>query len=272
MSFLTDLLGQIRGLIIGRMRRRPADRTRLLPLTLAEGPVYAVGDLHGCRSLLQGLEALIEADAAQFAGRPRIVLLGDMVDRGPDTAGLIDDLLRPLSWATRLAVRGNHEEMMLAFLENPARNGDWLDQGGYETLRSFGLVLDPNAPLALPRRRLQQMLAAHLPEQHLAWLRDLPAGFVLGHGGQDWVLAHAGCDPDRSLDDQPPSALVWGDRRPGPQAAVRLVHGHLIQTSVQISGTCIGIDTGAYKTGILTALRLAEGAVPYVLSYSNPPR
>ena len=261
MSLLADLLGRI---------RRKTDGAPLLPLDVAEGPVYAVGDVHGCRALLRGLEALIKADAAQFAGRPRIVLLGDMVDRGPDTAGLIDDLLRPLPWATRLAVRGNHEEMMLAFLEDPARNATWLDQGGYETLRSYGLALDPSAPLALPRRRLQQMLAAHLPEEHLAWLRDLAAGLVLSLQGQDWVLAHAGFDPDRSFADQPLSALVWGGRRPGPEASVHLVHGHVLQTKVRITGTCIGIDTGAFKTGTLTALRLAEGALPYLLSYANP--
>ncbi len=153
--------------LLSRFRRRGEAGVPLLPLDPTEGPVYAVGDVHGCRQLLRGLEALIRTDAAQLPGRPRIVLLGDMVDRGPDTAGLLDDLMRPLTWATRLAICGNHEEMMLAFLDNPARNASWLDQGGYETLRSYGLALDPTTPLALPRRHLQQKLAAHLPEQSI---------------------------------------------------------------------------------------------------------
>ena len=264
MSLLGDLLG--------RMRGRATPGVELIPLDATAGPVYAVGDLHGCRGLLRGLEVLIRADALQFDGRPRIVFLGDMVDRGPDTAGLIDDLLAPLAWATRLALRGNHEEMMLAFLEDPARNVAWLNQGGYETLRSYGLALDPSAPLALPRRRLQQMLVAHLPDQHLAWLRNLPAGFVLTLGGQDWVLAHAGFDPNRSFANQPTSALIWGGRRPRPETAIHLVHGHVAQAKAHFAGNCIGIDTGAYKSGTLTALRLVAGAAPCVLSYANPPR
>lgn len=263
MSLLRDLLGRFRG--------RRAAGMPLLPLDPTQGPVYAVGDVHGCRQLLRGLEALIQLDAAQFSGRPRIVLLGDMVDRGPDTAGLLDDLMRPLTWATRLAIRGNHEEMMLAFLDNPARNASWLDQGGYETLRSYGLALDPTTPLALPRRRLQQTLAAHLPEQHLAWLRALPAGYVLVGGAQTWVLAHAGFDPGRSLSDQPPGALVWGGPSPKLEGTICLVHGHVLQTKVGIAGNCIGIDTGAYKTGILTALRLFNGSAPLVLTYATPP-
>ncbi len=262
MTLLTDLVGRIRG-------RDPCS-AKLTRLDLAEGPVYAVGDVHGCRMLLRGLDAMIESDSAQFGKRAHIVLLGDMVDRGPDTAGLMDDLLRPLTWATRLAVRGNHEEMMLSFLKDPARNAVWLEQGGYETLRSYGLALHTNDLLALPRRRLGQMLSAHLPEYHLAWLRALPAGFVVSLNGQDWVLAHAGFDPDRSVDDQPETALVWGARVPGPGAAIGLVHGHVIQTVVQSVGTCIGIDTGAYKTGVLTALRFAEGEAVCVLSYATP--
>lgn len=261
MSLVGDLLARFRG--TGRTGGLP-----LLPLDPAEGPVYAVGDLHGCRRLLRGLEDMIREDAAQFAGRPRIILLGDMIDRGPETAGLIDDLLHPLPWASRMAIRGNHEEMMLAFLDNPAKNSAWLDQGGYETLRSYGLALDPTTPLALPRRRLQQMLAAHLPDTHLAWLRALPAGYALALNGQTWVLAHAGCDPHRSLSDQPAGGLFWGGVFPGPEDKICLVHGHVVQSEVNIAGPCIGIDTGAYKTGKLTALRLAEGIPPFVITHT----
>ena len=263
MRLMTELLARLRG--------RATAGVPLLQLNSSDGPVYAVGDLHGCRALLRGLEALIQTDAAQFAGRPRIVLLGDMADRGPDTAGLIDDILCPLPWAERLAIRGNHEEMMLAFLEDPARNASWLNQGGYETLRSYGLALDPSTPLAMPRRRLQQMLAAYLPEQHLAWLRELPAGFVLRSGDRDWVLAHAGFDPDRSFADQPAATLVWGGSRPAPEGRIRLVHGHLLKTKVDLSSIGIGIDTGAYKTGTLTALRLVDGTDPSLLSYVTSP-
>ncbi len=90
-------------------------------------------------------------------------------------------------------------------------------------------------------------------------------------GGQIWVLAHAGFDPDRSLSDQPPRTLIWGGSYPNPEGPVCLVHGHVLQTKVRIAGNCIGIDTGAYKTGKLTALRLADGIGPSVLTYATPP-
>lgn len=258
-----------RSAVLDWFGRRASPGVALLPLDLAEGPVYAIGDVHGCRTALAGLEALIHSDAARFEGRPQIVLLGDMVDRGPDTAGLLDDLLRPLTWATRHALRGNHEEMMLAFLEDPSRNGGWLDQGGYETLRSYGLALDPSAPLDLPLRRLRQKLAAHLPSEHLDWLRALPCGHLLADGGQSWVLAHAGFDPKHGFSDQPARTLVWGGNSPDPGGTVRLVHGHVMQTEVQLLGTSIGIDTGAWKTGRLTALRLIRGGPPALLTHTT---
>ena len=97
MTWLTTLLGRFGG------SAEPG--VALVPLDLAAGPIYAIGDVHGCRQILANLEALIREDAAKFTGLPQIVLLGDMVDRGPDTAGLLDVLVRPLTWATRLAVR-----------------------------------------------------------------------------------------------------------------------------------------------------------------------
>ena len=262
-------------LLSSLLRRRAAPAPVPIHLSLTDGPVYAVGDTHGCRDLLRGLEALIRADAAAFAGRPRVVLLGDMVDRGPDTAGLIDDLLRPLPWGSRMAMRGNHEAMMLAFLSDPAGHADWLDQGGYATLMSYGLALNPAAPLTMARKRLDQTLTAHLPDAHLAWLRALPWFCVVagagadGAGVQHWVLAHAGYDPDLGPARQRPDTLIWGGARPRPGDATGLVHGHVIQSAPDATTNCIGIDTGAYKTGHLTALRLVQHHAPSLLSYSD---
>ena len=243
----------------------------LLPLTLADGPIYAVGDLHGCRSLYHGLQLRIQADAAQLSGRPRILLLGDMVDRGPDTAGLINDLTLPLSWGERLALRGNHEQMMLDFLDDPFKNPAWLEYGGYETLRSYGLALDPAAPLSMPRKRLLQMLVAHIAGDHLVWLRALPGGYVLSGGDQPWVFAHAGFDPRKDLASQPADVLMWGGALPQPRDHIRLVHGHVIQQNLSTAGPCIGLDLGSYKTGKLAALRLAVGLQPKLLIHTAVP-
>ena len=115
-------------------------------LDLSEGPVYAVGDAHGCLSLYRQLEAQILRDAAALPGTPTVVLLGDIVDKGPDTAALLDFLLRPAPPPLRrLCLRGNHESMMLAYLEKPAKNAQWLGFGGVETLLSYGLALDADA-------------------------------------------------------------------------------------------------------------------------------
>lgn len=250
------------------------DRTQtlpLLPLTLTDGPIYAVGDLHGCRSLYHGLQAHIQADAARLSGRPRIILLGDMVDRGPDTAGLLNDLTLPLSWGERLALRGNHEQMMLDFMDDPFKNPAWLDCGGYETLRSYGLALDPADPLAMPRKRLQQILAAHISGDHLAWLRALPGGYVLSGGDQVWVFAHAGFDPSKGFANQPADVLTWGGAQPQQRDNIRLVHGHVIQQNLTIAGPCIGLDFGSYKTGKLAALRLADGLPPKLLTHTAVP-
>lgn len=239
----------------------------LVPLDPAAGPVYAVGDVHGCRTLLQGLLSLIRADASAFPGTPHVVLLGDIVDRGPETAVLLDDLMRPLPWGRLTAIRGNHEEMMLAFVADPHRNASWLSQGGFETLRAYGLPLDPRDLPGLPRRRVAQILAAHLPEEHLRWLAALPWGHRLDLDGQVWVLAHAGYDPARSPADQRAEDLVWGARMPQRGENIRLVHGHLIRKTIDLDAPAVGIDTGAYMTGCLTALRLARDAAPAILSF-----
>lgn len=244
-----------------------APAVALTPLDPADGPVYAVGDVHGCRRLLHGLLALIRTDAAAFPGRPHVVLLGDVVDRGPETAGLLDDLLRPLPWGRLTAIRGNHEEMLLAFLADPHRHADWLAQGGFETLRAYGLPLDPRDLPGLARRRVAQMLAAHLPDDHLRWLAALPWGHTLSLDGQDWVLAHAGYDPARGAAAQRPQDLVWGGRMPRQGEGTRLVHGHVIRETADPAAIAVGIDTGAHATGRLTALRLARGAAPAILTF-----
>lgn len=257
---------------LSRLRGGPAlgPGVALTPLDPSAGPVYAVGDVHGCRGLLRALLDRIRADAAAFPGRPHVVLLGDVVDRGPETAVLIDDLLRPLPWGRLSAIRGNHEEMMLAFVADPHRHADWLAQGGFETLRAYGLPLDPRDLAGLPGRRVAQMLAAHLPEDHLRWLAALPWGHSLRIDGQDWVLAHAGYDPARGPEAQRPRDLVWGGARPGPGDGIRLVHGHVIRRTVDPGAIAVGIDTGAHATGRLTALRLAADAAPAIVSVPAP--
>lgn len=228
-----------------------------------DGPVYAVGDVHGCLALYLRIEARILADAARFDGPATIVLLGDMVDRGPQTAELIDHLLRPMpAPARRLCLRGNHEAMMLDFLAAPRAGAAWLGLGGQETLASYGMRQGAEALTRLGERQLRQALGAHLPASHVGFLRQLLPGVQVGR----WLLAHAGADSHAPLTAQPVQALLWGAAGLSAPGGLTLIHGHHVTAEPEIGVQRIGIDTGAYATGRLTALRLRHGHPPALLT------
>ena len=245
--------------------RRPLRRNTVEIPTLHpfQGPAYAVGDVHGCLSLYTELEAAILRDSQSFDHPPTIILLGDMVDRGMQSAQLIDHLMAPLPVAARrICLMGNHEAMMLRYLANPQAHADWLHVGGYETLASYGLGLDISTLMAMSARKLQQPLSAHLPEDHLQFLRDLLPAIRVG----PYLLAHAGADATAPLAAQPLQALIWGSAGRVPPEGLTLVHGHFITDQPDCGPNSIGIDTGAYATGRLTALRLASGHRPAVFT------
>ncbi|WFE76939.1 metallophosphoesterase [Roseinatronobacter sp. S2] len=244
----------------------PADSAEIPVLDLEDGPVYAVGDTHGSLSLYKELENSILRDAAKFSGVATIVLLGDMIDRGPQTAALIDHLLRPApAPLRRVCLRGNHEAMMLAYLNTPTANANWLDFGGAETLASYGISMDPDALRRSPERKLRQLLAAHIPDSHLSFLRRTLPGLHVG----TYLLAHAGADARAPLTAQPWQALLWGSEGLIAPNDLTLVHGHVITPDPEIGARSIGIDTGAYATGRLTSLRLIAGQSPAVLTLKD---
>ncbi|MGO4909492.1 metallophosphoesterase, partial [Pseudorhodobacter sp. W20_MBD10_FR17] len=248
------------------MRAAPAikDTSRILPLDPHKGPIYAVGDVHGCKSLLLDLLAQIEQDAAGFPDAPAIVLLGDVIDRGPDSAGVLDYLTGVQHTQPVQSILGNHERMMLSFFAAPKQNLGWLDLGGFETLRSYGLALTAQDAAEMTQRRLMQTLSAHVPEAHLDWLAALPHGYRVRLNNEDFLLVHAGYDPaltdsaqheDVLLWGRPPSAAGSAQRRDAQPSPLRSVQGHKIVSTPDISAQCIQIDTGAWQSGKLSALR-----------------
>lgn len=253
---------------------RPPKGVALGALDIDEGPIYAIGDIHGCLDLLKGLEAQIKIDAAQSGGRPKLILLGDMIDRGQQTADLLDYLQKPLPWADRLCLMGNHESMMLAFLDDPHANRSWLAYGGFETLRSYGLALDEAALRATPKRRVQHMIQAYVPEEHINWMKSLEAGYHCKIVNETWVFAHAGIDPHQDLQKQPLDELIWGHnfKEYIKISKNRLVFGHVIRETINAESNWIGIDSGAYKTGRLTALKLSAYGEIKILTYCLPSR
>ena len=255
----------VRGIIgnTGSTRQGKGDTAEILVLDPFDGPVYAVGDVHGCLSLYREVEAQIMHDAKAFDGLSAIVLLGDIVDRGPQSAALIDHLLAPPPGAARrLCLMGNHEAMMLNYLAAPAANADWLHLGGYETLASYGVSSDIGALERMGERKLLQMLAAHLPEHHVRFLRGLLPGLQVG----PYLLAHAGADAAAPLTAQPRQALFWGEAGRVAPGGLTLVHGHYVTAKPERHTRSIGIDTGAYATGRLTALRLVDDLPPAVMT------
>jgi serine/threonine protein phosphatase 1 len=222
----------------------------LAPGSLPPGMrVYAVGDVHGCDDKLAAMHRLIAADArARPVPRVTLVHLGDYVDRGPDSAAVLDRLLghSPLPGAEVVNLLGNHEAMMLdACAADAAEEAMpfWLDNGGAQTLRSYGAAAeDPDAWDAVP-------------EDHLEMLRQLP----LQHRAGDYLFVHAGVRPGIPLERQDPFDLIWirepflsfeGDL---PQV---VVHGHTPASQPAIRAHRIGIDTGACFGGSLTCLVL----------------
>ena len=247
--------------LLQHFSRPPSPKTaQITILHPFNGPVYAVGDVHGCLSLYSALETAILHDSQTLDRPPTIILLGDMIDRGAQSAQVIDHLMAPLPIpGRRLCLMGNHEAMMLRYLANPRDHGHWLDVGGAETLASYGLGIDVKT---IGLRKLQHALSAHLPEHHLQFLRDLPPAIQVGA----YLLAHAGADATAPLAAQPLRALVWGSAGRTPPQGLTLVHGHVVTDCVDCTRHSIGIDTGAYATGRLTALRLMDGFPPAVFT------
>lgn len=219
---------------------------------------YVIGDIHGRRDLFEALAAAIDADdAAAGPAETTVVLLGDLVDRGPDSAGVVA-LAR--EWGQRRRLRhlaGNHEEMFLESFEDAEMLRHFLRHGGRETVLSYGLDRDRYNAMSL--EELQAEMARIIPEEDRAFLAAGEEWIETG----DYLLVHAGINPAVPLADQRRSDLLWIRSRfldhSGPFSHV-VVHGHTIFDDVEDAGTRIGIDTGAYRSGRLTALVLEGSA------------
>lgn len=220
--------------------------------------VYAIGDIHGRRDLLEKMIGQIADDAkrhADLSSPPVVVFLGDYIDRGPDSKGVIELLANelPAEWACRF-LKGNHEEAAVQFIAEPRFGETWRDFGGIETLRSYGVV---------PRReggKIDWASAARdfeqaLPNAHRRFLESLSKMEVVG----DYVFVHAGLRPGLPLDLQSEQDLLWIrnefliDVRASDKT---VVHGHTPGEKIQFGPGRIGVDTGAYLTGHLSALCL----------------
>lgn len=221
--------------------------------------LYAIGDIHGRDELLVDLLAKIDVDSSSRAASTRIlVFLGDLIDRGPSSAEVVERLRSYRAPRTRLVfLAGNHEEILLRILDGEeALVADWLRFGGAECLQSYGVN-----PARLRRMAPEQAVAtvrSAIPPTHVEFLRGLDDSFRAG----DYLFVHAGIRPGVPLTEQAVSDLRW-IREPfltdRADHGFVVVHGHTIRKQIEDTGNRIGIDTGAYRFGVLTALGLQGG-------------
>ncbi len=255
--------------------RRP-EPEMAAPARVPDGlTIYAIGDIHGEADLLDAMLAAIGDDftSRDDGSAPVLIYVGDYIDRGPDSSGVIDRLLRgPLPGFRQHCLLGNHEAALLDFLAEPAGAAAWLDFGGLATLHSYGIAPPRGNPTPERLETLRDALAERLPPAHLAFLKSLEL-FVV-HG--DYAFVHAGIRPGRPLADQQPDDLLW-IRSPFLEATWRhektIVHGHTIAADIEILPNRIGIDTGAYYSGCLSAVVLSGDMVtPLQVDRSRWPR
>lgn len=217
---------------------------------------YVIGDVHGCLDQLERLLSCIEQELEERSRlKSHIVFLGDLIDRGPASAQVVERLraYSPASASTHF-VMGNHEEVMLRVLSGEAELfPSWLKFGGAETLRSYGL--DPEELDELtPAERLERVKTA-IPSEHVEFVKSFSDSISFG----GYVFVHAGIRPGIELRDQSETDLRWirepflGDET---DHGFTVVHGHTIANQVEVTRNRIGIDTGAFCTGRLTALAI----------------
>jgi serine/threonine protein phosphatase 1 len=225
--------------------------------------VYAIGDIHGRADLLQSLFERIDATLRGFPIDQSIhVFLGDYIDRGPNSCGVIEALLSRRRRHSTVFLKGNHESYATQFLNDPAMLPEWIAAGGTSTLLSYGVC----PPTRRKPQRDDDVAAAFrqaLPESHRRFIAGLAISFTCG----GYFFTHAGVRPGIALDRQHEHDLLWireafllHDQDFGKV----VVHGHTPSETVDIRCNRINVDTGAYATGRLSCLVLQEDKVAVI--------
>jgi len=216
--------------------------------------VAAVGDLHGRLDLLEALWPKIDAASRLSSARRRtLIFVGDYVDRGLQSRELVDRLLEGFAGFDTVFLKGNHDDTLLQFLTDPTIGDAWRNFGGLETLRSYGIAHAPEKNWSQTRSEF----AAALPRAHLEFFKNLKLHTTIG----DYLFVHAGIRPRIPLEDQSETDLLWirDEFLESPANFGRVVvHGHTPTEKPVVRPNRVGIDTGAYMTGNLTALILEE--------------
>jgi serine/threonine protein phosphatase 1 len=243
--------------MIGKLftRRKPDEEPAQTPTGRR---LYAVGDIHGRVDLLRQLHRRIQKHAAaeNYTSHNVIIYLGDYVDRGADSRGVIDLLLsEPLPGFKTIYLKGNHEDSLLRFLTDEWHGPQWFAYGGEATLESYRVRAPRPSSDPAELKRAQSEFARQLPATHLDFFKRLQSLYVEG----DYAFVHAGIRPGIALEEQSDEDLLWiRDEflRCNDEFGKIIVHGHSITETPTVRHNRIGIDTGAFATGCLTCLVL----------------
>jgi serine/threonine protein phosphatase 1 len=232
--------------------------------SLPEGQrIYAVGDIHGCADLLADMFDRIDDDLkSRPAAKVIQVFLGDYIDRGPHSRQVIDLLIARQRENRVVLLKGNHEDCVMRFLNDPTALSQWKNIGGLYTIASYGINATRYRD-AQSQRAIAIALRTFMPASHLNFLRELELSFTCG----DYFFVHAGVRPSVSLQDQSPHDLLWirDDFLLYEEDFGKIiVHGHTPSEQPVIHRNRINIDTGAYATGRLTCLVLEDDKVGFL--------
>ena len=219
--------------------------------------LYVIGDVHGRLDLLERVIAAIQRDVASHGSKALTVTLGDYIDRGPDSRGVIECLARNPFPTPYVALKGNHEMLLMSFLIDPAIGQHWGRLGGLETIASFGVPVWPLKFWHNFEDTARRLTAVMTPE-HYAFLGSLQLSLTAGR----YFLCHAGVRPGIPLETQSQHDLLWirDEFLNSPADFGRIVvHGHTPVRAPEVLKNRINIDTGAFATGRLTCIVLEEG-------------
>ena len=221
--------------------------------------LYVIGDIHGRSDLLDRMVKEIERDLQKNPTADSLtVTLGDYVDRGPDSRGVLDRLVHNPFPTKYIALKGNHEELFEAFLHDPSIASQWRRLGGLETLHSYGVSVTA-VMIGKGFEEASRALRKAVPEEHLRFLGSLKLSMSVG----EYFLCHAGVRPGIPLERQRAEDLLWiRDEFLNSRTSFGkvVVHGHTPIASPEVLPNRINIDTGAFATGRLTCLVLEKGS------------
>ncbi|WP_457650561.1 metallophosphoesterase [Profundibacter sp.] len=222
---------------------------------------FVIGDLHGCDRLLEQL--LDKIDQANKDGQARLVFVGDYVDRGEESAAVLRRLFE-LQNTSAICLAGNHEDMMLKFIDQPAERGArWIKFGGLQTLASFGVSGVSTGSTGQALEYAREQLVEAMGDNMVEWLRSLPTFWQSGNV----AVVHAAADPAVPIGQQQERVLKWGHKdfaQKPRQDGIWTVHGHTIVDSPTIENGRVSVDTGAYATGRLTAASISDQGIDFL--------